>query len=88
MIERGGGPGGGTLRAEFDPANPPSDIGSALSRLLDEAKAPAPHAPPEDETTYDVVLDYGDHAERLRYDETELPDDVRAALDSHLEADR
>jgi hypothetical protein len=85
LIERGGGPGGETLHAEIDPANMPADVSGAISRLLDETRAPAPDAPPEDETTYDVVLDYGDHSERLRYDEAELPDDVRAALESRLQ---
>jgi hypothetical protein len=88
LIERGGGPGGGTLRAEIDPANVPAEVQGALSRLLDEAKAPAPDAPPEDAATYDVVLDYGDRTERLRYDEAELADDVRSALDSRLAAGR
>jgi hypothetical protein len=84
VIERGGGPGGETLRAEIDPANMPADVAGALSRLLDETHPPADDTPPEDETTYDVVLDYGDRSERLRYDEAELADDVRAALDSRL----
>jgi hypothetical protein len=84
VIERGGAPGGETLRAEIDPANMPADVAGAISQLLDETRAPAEGMPPADESTYDVVLDYGDHDERLRYDEAELPDDIRAALDSRL----
>lgn len=86
LLERGGGPGGEALRAEVDPANVPADVAGAISRLLDETRTPAPDAPPEDETTYDIVLDYGDRSERLRYDQAELADDVRAALDSRLKA--
>jgi hypothetical protein len=84
VIERGGGSGGETLRAEIDPANMPAAVAGAISRLLDEARAPAETEAPDDERTYDVVLDYGDRSERLRYDEGELDDDVRAALDSRL----
>ena len=84
LIERGGGPGGETLRAEIDPANMPADVAGAISHLLDETHPPAGDTSPEDESTYDVVLDYGDRSERLRYDEAELADDVRAALDSRL----
>jgi hypothetical protein len=39
-----------------------------------------------DDTTYHLILDYGDRLERLRYDETELPGEVREALDLHLES--
>ncbi len=88
VIERGGGSGGETLRAEIDPANMPADVAGAISRLLDEARPPAAAGAPEDESTYDVVLDYGDRSERLRYDEAELDDDVRAVLDSRLHAAR
>lgn len=88
VIERGGGPGGETLRAEIDPANMPADVAGAISRLLDETHPAADDNAPEDETTYDVVLDYGDRSERLRYDEAELAEDVRAALDSRLESSR
>jgi hypothetical protein len=86
VIERGGGSGGETLRAEIDPANMPADVAGAISRLLDESRAPAGTEGPDDERTYDVVLDYGDRSERLRYDKAELDDDVRAALDSRLHA--
>jgi hypothetical protein len=68
VIERGG------LRAEVDPAH--------VASLLDETRSAA-----DDEAgdaTYDVVLDYGDHEERLRYDEAELPDHIREVLDTHL----
>jgi hypothetical protein len=88
VIERGGGPCGEALRAEVDPVNMPADVAAAISRLLDETRTPGPDAPPEDDTTYDVVLDYGDRTERLRYDQAELDDDVRAALDSRLQAGR
>jgi hypothetical protein len=84
VIERGGGPGGQPLRAEIDPANMPADVAGAISRLLDETRPPAPPDAPEVDDAYDVVLDYGDRRERLRYDEAELPGDVRAALDSRL----
>lgn len=87
LIERGGGPGGGTLRAEIDPANMPADVAGAISQLLDETRPPAADDEAGD-TAYDVVLDYGDHDERLRYDEAELSDDVRAALDSRLHSGR
>jgi hypothetical protein len=80
VIERGG------LRTEVDPANIPQDLAGAINRLLDEMRRPEePDAEAED-TAYDVILDYGDHVERLRYDETELPGEVREALDSHLES--
>ena len=71
LIERGG------LRAEVDPVN----LG-VIGRLLDETRPPADDD--AGDTSYDVVLDYGDRSERLRYDEAELDDDVRAALDSRL----
>lgn len=83
LIERGGGPGGGTLRAELDPASIPAEVAGALTRLLDEARPPTDKDEP-DETAYDVVLDYGDHSERLRYRDDELPDDIREALDDRL----
>lgn len=85
VIERGGGPGGEALRAEIDPANMPADVAGAIAQLLDETRTPADATAPEDDATYDVVLDYGDRSERLRYDESELPGDVRAALDARLE---
>jgi hypothetical protein len=84
VIERGGGPGGEVLRAEIDPANMPADIAGPISLLLDEMRPPVA----DDEasgTAYDIVLDYGDHRQRLRYDEDELPGDVRAALDARLQ---
>jgi hypothetical protein len=82
-IERGAGPGGQPLRAEIDPAHMPPDVAAALSRLLDEMRPPAPPDAPEvDERTYELVLDYGDRQERLRYDAAELPGDVREVLDS------
>lgn len=83
LIERGGGPGGETLRAELDPSSIPPDVASAISRLLDETRPPAADDEAGD-TAYDVVLDYGDHRERLRYDDEELPDDIRQALDARL----
>jgi hypothetical protein len=85
VIERGGG---GVdrqpLRAEIDPANIPQDVAAAISRLLDETRPPAPPDAPLAHDAYDVVLDYGDRSERLRFSEAELPADVRAALDSRL----
>jgi hypothetical protein len=69
VIERGG------LRAEVDP--------SVVVALLDET-----HPPVDDDeavdTAYDVVLEYGDHEERLRYDDDELPGDIRETLDAQL----
>lgn len=63
----------------------PPGVAGAMSRLLDETRSPAaPDAPSPDEATYDVVLDYGERKERLRYSEAELSDDVRTALDSLL----
>ena len=85
VIERGGGPGGEVLRAEIDPANMPADIAGPISRLLDETRSPAADDEVGD-TAYDIVLDYGDHRERLRYDEDDLPGDIREALDARLEA--
>lgn len=84
VIERGGGADRQPLRAEIDPANIPQDVAAAISRLLDETRPPAPPDAPQADDTYDVVLDYGDRSERLRYSEAELPADVRAALDSRL----
>jgi hypothetical protein len=72
LIERGG------LRAEVDPV----DLG-AIGRLLDETRPPADDDEADD-TAYDVVLDYGDRTERLRYDDEELPTDVREELDARL----
>jgi hypothetical protein len=78
VIERGG------LRTEVDPANMPQGIAGAITRLLDELRPPEePDAEAED-TAYDVILDYGDRLERLRYHEAELPGEVREALDSCL----
>jgi hypothetical protein len=65
----------GTLRAEVDPA--------VVVALLDETRPPVDDAEASD-SAYDVVLDYGDHQERLRYDEEELPGDIREALDAQL----
>ena len=83
LIERGGGPGGETLRAEIDPANLPADVASAVSRLLDETRTPETDDEAAD-ASYDLVLDYGDRQERLRYDDEELPGDIREALDARL----
>jgi hypothetical protein len=69
VIERGG------LRAEVDPA--------VVVALLDETRPPVDDDEALD-TAYDVVLDYGDHEERLRYSDDELPGDVREALDAQL----
>jgi hypothetical protein len=69
VIERGG------LRAEVDP--------SVVVTLLDETRPPAGDEAASGDA-YDVVLDYGDHEERLRYEEDELPSDVREALDAQL----
>ena len=69
VIERGG------LRAEVDPA--------VVVTLLDETRPPIDDAAAGD-SAYDVVLDYGDHEERLRYEEDELSSDVRDALDAQL----
>ena len=80
VIERGG------LRTEVDPVNMPQDVAGAITRLLDEMRPPEePDAEAED-TAYYVILDYGDRLERLRYDDTELPGEVREALDSRLES--
>lgn len=84
VIERGGGADRQPLRAEIDPANIPQDVAAAISRLLDETKPPVSPDAPRVDDAYDVVLDYGDRSERLRYSEAELPADVRAALDSRL----
>jgi hypothetical protein len=78
VIERGG------LRVEVDPANIPADLAGAISRLLDETR-PTKADNEAGDTAYDVVLDYGDRSERLRYDEEELPGDIREALDARLE---
>jgi hypothetical protein len=83
LIERGGGRGGETLRAEVDPANMPADIAAAMSRLLDEARPPVADDAAGD-TAYDIVLDYGERRERLRYDDGELSGDIRVALDACL----
>ena len=69
VIERGG------LRAEVDPAD--------VMALLDEMRPPVDDDSASD-SAYDVVLDYGDRQERLRYEEEELPSDIRAALDARL----
>ena len=70
VIERG------ERRAEVAPAD--------VVALLDETRPPVEDDEPRD-TAYDVVLDYGDHEERLRYDDEELPVDIREALDACLE---
>jgi hypothetical protein len=70
LIERGG------LRAEVDPSD--------VVTLLDETRPPVDDDEARD-TAYDVVLDYGDHEERLRYDDEELPGEIREALDARLE---
>lgn len=69
VIERGG------LRAEVDPAD--------VVALLDEMRPPVDDDEALD-SAYDVVLDYGDHEERLRYDDEELPADIRESLDAQL----
>ena len=70
VIERGG------LRAEVDPAD--------VVALLDETRALVDDDKPVD-SAYDVVLDYGDHEERLRFDDEELPGEIRETLDARLE---
>lgn len=70
LVERGG------LRAEVAPAD--------VVALLDETRRPVDDDEARD-TAYDVVLDYGDHEERLRYEVEELPGEVREALDARLE---
>ena len=72
VIERGG------LRAEVDPAD--------VSTLLDELRPPVDDDTASD-SAYDVVLDYGDREERLRYEEDELSEDIREVLDARLNAD-
>jgi len=46
------------------------------------------HQPVDDDeavdSAYDVVLDYGDHEERLRYTDDELPAEIRDQLDAKL----
>ena len=59
------------------------DVARALDQLLDETRPPVDDDQADD-TAYDVVLDYGDHEERLRYGEDELPGDIREALDARL----
>jgi hypothetical protein len=71
VIERGG------LRAEVDPAD--------VVTLLDELRPPVDDDTASD-SAYDVVLDYGDHQQRLRYNDDELPDDIRETLDARLES--
>jgi hypothetical protein len=66
----------GALRAEVDPAD--------VLALLDEAR-PAVHDDKALDSAYDVVLDYGDHSERLRYEDEELSGELREALDERLE---
>jgi hypothetical protein len=70
VIERAG------LRAEVDPAD--------VVALLDETRPPVDDDKALD-SAYDVVLDYGDHEERLRFDDEELPGEIREALDARLE---
>jgi hypothetical protein len=70
LLERGG------LRVEVGPAD--------VLVLLDEAR-PAVHDDKALDSAYDVVLDYGDHRERLRYEDEELPGEIREALDARLE---
>ena len=69
LLERGG------LRAEVDQAD--------VVALLDETRPPVDDDEAVD-TAYDVVLDYGDHQERLRYDDDELPGHLRETLDARL----
>jgi hypothetical protein len=71
FLERGG------LRAEVDPAD--------VLALLNEAR-PAVHDDKALDSAYDVVLDYGDHRERLRYEDDELSGELREALDARLES--
>ena len=61
----------------------PPDVAGAITRLLDETRPPTDDDEAGD-TAYDVVLDYGDHRERLRYADDELPHDIREALDARL----
>lgn len=70
LIERGG------LRAEVDPAD--------VVALLDETRPPIDDDQAV-ESAYDLVLDYGDREERLRFEDDELPADLREALDARLE---
>jgi hypothetical protein len=69
VIERGG------LRAEVDPAD--------VAALLDELR-PTVDDDTAGDSAYDVVLDYGDRQQRLRYEEDELPADIRETLDARL----
>jgi hypothetical protein len=69
VLERGG------LRAELDQATAAS--------LLDETRPPVDDDEAVD-TAYDIVLDYGDHDERLRYADHELAPDLRDQLDAKL----
>jgi hypothetical protein len=65
----------GRLRAEVDQAT--------VAALLDETRPPVDDDEPVD-TAYDVVLDYGDREERLRYTDDELPAQIRDQLDEKL----
>ena len=86
VIERGGGPGGETLRAEIDPANMPAGHCRRRSASCSTRRGRPWTDDRPSGTAYDIVLDYGDRDERLRYDEDELPGDIRVALDARLEA--
>ena len=65
------------------------DAARAVAVLVDELRPPAParSAAPADRLTYDVVLHYDNRQERLRYDEAELPDEVRTILDALVHAE-
>jgi hypothetical protein len=85
-IERVGGHAEETLRAEIDPTNMTPEVANAVGLLLLETRPPAPAGEPEaGRTSYDVVLHYPDRDQRLRYDGTELPPDVRGVLDGLVE---
>ena len=54
-----------------------------MAALLDETRPPVADDEAVD-TAYDVVLDYGDREERLRYADDELPSAIRDQLDAKL----
>jgi hypothetical protein len=82
-IVRGGGFGGISTRTELDDDGLPDDdarrtFADLVGRAKARAKSPAPAGrPAPDQTLYEVHLDDGDEKVQARFDDQNIPDEVR-----------
>jgi hypothetical protein len=82
-IVRGGGIGGISTRTELDDDGLPDDdarrmFADVFGRAKSRARSPEPPGrPAPDQTLYEVQLDDGDDEVKARFDDQNLPEEVR-----------